>query len=468
LLFALPFAVYIIATRRHDLPKVAKIAGLVALGALPGIVVALAYNYATAGNLTEFPTTVQSAGYSKFGWGVRSIAPDTPPLDFHIGEAFESMGTNLWALPTWLFGTYLTLGFAVFGAVKLWRRQRATCALLLGLTFIWPVGYLAWWASSLTTNGALNGLGPHYYLPMLAPLAILAAHGIGELAEHRRAVLVGVLGLAVILTGIALVPKIDEKHIIEDSSREYSGQVTRGLRQRNGQPALVIEERRPRATYIMEPFPYLANPPDLETSVLYARDRGARNVDLLDRTRGRRVYRLVRQLEPGHPINRLPVVVKPQSVIRGPQLSLHTTIINTAGERTVTAYARFGQKAERRVLDTSSKKGEQYDVTWTVSPAGFVYSGPPARRIPARKVKKADSRGSLIVGATFAKSLAVRDPSAVERRYYARVKRESRTEVEVLTADEEWTRFGAPIHAWLPISVGSALEVDITPTTTAP
>ena len=38
----------------------------------------------------------------------------------------------------------------------------------------------------------------------------------------------------------------------------------------------------------MEPYPFLANPPDLDAPVLYARDRGARNVDLLDRTPDRR------------------------------------------------------------------------------------------------------------------------------------------------------------------------------------
>jgi hypothetical protein len=80
------------------------------------------------------------------------------------------------------------------------------------------------------------------------------------------------------------------------------------------------------------------------------------------------------------------------------------------------------------------------------------------------KVRKSDARGQLIVGATFAKRLAVKDPGAVERRYYARVKRGAGDRVQLLTADEEWTRFGAPIHAWLPIGVGASLQVSITKT----
>ena len=459
-LFAVPFAVYIVATRRHDLPQVTKIAGWVALGVMPGLAVTFAYNLASTGKLTQFPTSAQSAGYSAFGWGTRSIAPDTPPLDFSVVEAFQSMGTNLWAVPTWIFGTYLTCGLAVFGALRLWRTNRAICGLMLGLIAVFPIGYLAWWASSLTTNGALTGLGPHYYLPILVPLAILASHGIAELAAQRRGVLIGALVAGIVLTAIALPPKINEKHKVEDASRTYAQQVNRGLRQRAGKAALVIQERR-HASYIMEPYPFLANPPDLKTPVLYARDRGALDIDLLDRTPSRRAFRLVRQVQPGGDIEQVPVVVKPQSVLRAPNLPIHTTIVNVSGERTVTTYARLGTTVQRRLIDTHSTKNERYDVTWTAGPRGFSYSGPPARRVARVKLRGTDVPGVLTIGATFARSPAVKDPGAVERRYYYRIKRGPERRIELLTADEEWTRFGAPIHAWLPIAVDASLQVKL-------
>jgi hypothetical protein len=462
-LFAIPFAIYIVATRRHDFAQVAKIAGWVALGVLPFLAITLGYNLASTGKLTQFPVSVQSGGFSTFGWGTRSIAPDTPILNFSVSEAFESMGTNLWAIPTWIFGTYFTCGLAIFGAVTLWRTNRAICGLLLGLIAIFPIAYLAWWASSLTTSGALTGLGPHYYLPVLVPLAILAAHGLGELAAQRRKVLIGALAIGVVLTAIALPPKINEKHTVEDASRTYVQQVKDGLRQRDGKPALVIQERR-KTSYIMEPYPFLANPPDLKSSVLYARDRGALDIELLDRHPDRSAYRLVRQVRPGGNIEQVPVVVKPQSAVQAPSLQVHTTIVNLGGQRTVTAYARFGGKVQRRLLGTHSTKNERFEVTWTAGPHGLEYTGPPARRVRAVKVKKSDARGQLIVGATFAKRLAAKDPGAVERRYYARVKRGADDQVQLLTADEEWTRFGAPIHAWLPIAVDASLQVRITKT----
>ena len=167
-------------------------------------------------------------------------------------------------------------------------------------------------------------------------------------------------------------------------------------------------------------------------------------------------------MRPGGNIEQVPVVVKPQSALRAPALQVHTTIINLAGQRTVTAYARFGKTVQRRLLGTHATKNERFEVTWTAGPRGLTYSGPPARRIRALKLKHSDARGRLIVGATFAKSVAVKDPAAVERRYYARVARATDTRVELLTADEEWTRFGAPIHAWLPIAVDASLQVRIT------
>ena len=230
--------------------------GWVALGVVPALAVTFAYNLATSGSLTKFPVSTQSGGYSTFGWGVRSIAPDTPPLNFNVGEAFSSMGTNLWALPTWIFGTYLTCGPAIYGAVKLWRTHRRDLRAADRTRRSVPgrvprlVGQLAddqrpCSDSARTTTSRCS-----------SPVSVLAARA-RRACRVRRNVLVGALVIGVVLTGIALPAKIDEKRTVEDASRAYDGQVQRGLRQRDGKPALVIQERR-GASYIMEPYPFLA------------------------------------------------------------------------------------------------------------------------------------------------------------------------------------------------------------------
>ncbi|MGZ6973751.1 MAG: hypothetical protein ACXVKQ_07440, partial [Acidimicrobiia bacterium] len=87
----------------------------------------------------------------------------------------------------------------------------------------------------------------------------------------------------------------------------------------------------------------------------------------------------------------------------------------------------------------------------------LTYSGPVAStlRRPARR-----DQGVLVIGATFGPVPKTRDPDAAERRYYARTSTVHGThEVQMLTADEPWTRFGAPVHAWLPIAVDASLRV---------
>jgi hypothetical protein len=205
----------------------------------------------------------------------------------------------------------------------------------------------------------------------------------------------------------------------------------------------------------MHPNPFLANPPDLDADVLYAVDRGPRNVDLLEQMPDRQAYRLVRELQPGQDISHWPVVVKPQSVVRGPAVEFRTTIVNRSGAPTVTTYARWGAHEYRRVLDRASRKDEEYEVAWTLSPDGVTFTGPDASASRTQIRRRA---GTFTVGATFAARAHVARADSSERRYTARTRVGS---TEVLTADEQWTYFAPPIRAWLPVAVTGTLDVSL-------
>ena len=95
-----------------------------------------------------------------------------------------------------MFGGVLLLVAAVFGAVVLPRNaERLT---LIGLTFVFPAGYFFWWATKLSGSTALNGLGPHYYLPSFIPIAALAAYGLTRLLDRRQPLLVVLAVLALV------------------------------------------------------------------------------------------------------------------------------------------------------------------------------------------------------------------------------------------------------------------------------
>ncbi len=109
--------------------------------------------------------------------------------------------------------------------------------------------------------------------------------------------------------------------------------------------ALVIQERRKEA-YVMEPYPFIANPPDLESDVLYAIDRGARGID---RRRGQ-----------------------------------------TGESRRTRASGAGRSVASSRPTD----EGPSFELTWTLGPDGLEYEGPPARSMPPIPVHNAARRRS--------------------------------------------------------------------------
>jgi len=457
-LYGLPILLYAFLAHRQRLKELVGSAALVALGAIPGLFLTAAFNNAVTGTPFRFAMTVQSGGYTSIGWGVRSSAPDTPPLDFTFPWALDSIRANLWALPGWLLGSWVLVGLAAFGAVRIWRADRARFWLLISMTFAFPLGYVVWWASALSTGGARHGIGPHYYVPIMVPLAILAAKGIVEIRWRRTLTLIALGVLAVALTAYSLPPKLDDKRFVNVAAREYVSDVERGLLARGTHPALVIQERG--VDYVMNEHATLSNPPDLRSDVLYALDRGARNADLITEYRDRRVYRIVKELPPNMELTRLPARVKPVAVVSGPAVTLRTTVTNTNGNPVVIAYLCRGSRIHRYVLDTASTAGRSYDVTWTLLPDTTRFEGPYTGITSRLKPMQHGACGKerpdrLTVGASFGSSEQARDPDRSEARYYARVQG---GQVQVLTAPENWLRFGRN-HAWLPADVAGNLDV---------
>jgi len=472
-LWCLPVAGFAVLVRRHAPLRLLAPAGWFVLGAVPFLGLALAYNAALTGSITTFATTAQSQGTAVLGWGVRSIAPDTPLLDYTPATALAALRDNLAAMPTWLLGSYLALAAVAYGAFRLWHRHRARLALLVAMTVVFPLAYVAWFTTALTVGGATDGIGPHYYLPMVVPLGVLAAHGTAEGWDRLRAprvrarALLAVAGVgALVLTVVAVVPKLDSKRAFADGGREDVRVVDRARDHHPG-PDLFIQERR-WSPYVMEPYPYFANDPDLGNDVLYALDRGAAGIDLLDRYPDRRAYRLVRRLESGDPLRRLPLVAVPQAVVRGGTVVFRTHITNGTAAHRVTAYLRWGSRRAAYLLDGQSARGRTYDVTWTISPQGIRYAGPsavpatyprgtppdPIRALPGTTPPPPEQ---LVVGVGLGRSRN-------ELHYYGRVSSAGAPpSVEVLTAPAPWSYLPAPFDAWLPIDVRETLRVDVQP-----
>ncbi len=470
ILVSIPLGLFVLSSRmpRREFMRLARWAFF---GIVPLLALALVYNAIIDGSLLRFPTTVQSGGWSRFGWGVRALAPDMPRLNYSFFGALKALGRNSAATPTWIVGSYLSLGIAGLGGLVVFRRAPRLFMFLVAMTLVFPLGYLAWWASSLTSAGAFTGLGPHYYLPATVPLSLLVAVGFRDLATRTRPVLVvAMLLLLVVVTGFFVRPKLDEQRYVSEVSRKYSSAVFNATARQRGR-LIVINERAPYP-YVMLKNGLLANRPRLDSRVLFAIDRGAKNIDLLRSRPSRRAFRVVRTLTSGAPLSSIHPALIPQHARTAPQISLATTIVNTDGSNVVTAYARFAHIRRAFVLDRSSTKGDRYRVTWIFRPGYLHLSvdrqrprrvhyplvGPTADD-PAPRSGAAPRIG-LVVGAAFGTRTSSRDPNRAELRYYARTNHQA---VELLTGAEFWTRLGPPYQAWLPITVDRSIRVHIKP-----
>ncbi|MEM7143390.1 MAG: hypothetical protein AAF548_20415, partial [Actinomycetota bacterium] len=155
-----------------------------ALGAAPAVLLTLSYNRYVTGDPFLFPLPASSPE-NRFGFGLREILPGEPAVDYSFDTATDALFDNVSAIPTWTaFG-----GLAVVAAVVtlLDRSVGRRVRLMLGAGIVaFPAAYLFWWATALSAPGARNGLGPHYYLPAVALLTVVAARGVVTLVERAR------------------------------------------------------------------------------------------------------------------------------------------------------------------------------------------------------------------------------------------------------------------------------------------
>ncbi len=149
------------------------------------------------------------------GFGPRRALPTDPILDYTPERGLEALGRNLLLVLAWSGGGLVSAFFAVR---SLARRQPGR-RFIISLLVIWPLGYLLFWGSYLTSflwDGALV-FGPYYYLPMVAMLTIPAAVGLADLFERQRSLgLVAVAGM-VILNAAILGPALAEHHDRSDN-----------------------------------------------------------------------------------------------------------------------------------------------------------------------------------------------------------------------------------------------------------
>ncbi len=433
--------------------------GWLVAGAVPVVAGILITNRLATGTPFVFPVTAQSGGAAQVGWGPRGIFRGELTVDYTVREAVRALRHNVSALPTWLFGSYLAVPLAAYGAWRLQRQDRSATVLLLAFAVITPIGYLGWFASVLTVPGAYTGIGPHYYLPSVVPLAVLAALGGRDLWDRRPPLAAVGVGVAALVTVAFVMPKVERRLQEAHYDEHVVNTVDRAVDARGDRSALVVLPPVPGTDGIMRYLDEFSNRPDLSGPVVYALDRGPGLFDLLDEQPERVPFRVTRELRPGSDLAMPDPVVQPIVVVAGSVVEVRTTITSTTGDPIVAATIEGDGQVVTVELDDQAEFGRQYDLTWRLHADGVVEVVVDGEtRVVDLKLPTAGEVGIGMATSDDPSFLTAADPSRGTHTFPYR-RQERAGSIEVSTATAEAVHFGGPDGGTLPIDVSDRLSL---------
>ncbi len=443
-LWAVPFGVYLIATHRRRWRELLPIIGWTAVGFAPLFAITVGYNIAVTGKPLLFPITAAEP-LNKFGFGLRRLAPTAKAINYQPSKAFDAALHNFDALPGWVLGSWAGIALALGGLVL--RRRAATTWLLLGIAVVFPLGYLYYWGLVLMADGA-QGIGPQYYIPMLAPLTILGATALVWIWDQRKLVAAGVAVVALVISVPILTHKIGDNRNFTKSYQQWK----RPLDAAHLQRALVFVPHA-KDPFLLTDLSFAMNRPDLGGPVLYAVDLDGQNVTMAAAHPERTPYLLGQELQPGTDLFHPTVKLQRLSLERGRAFLVHERITNPGRDKVVVAYIDAGRGIESQVLDAASSKGKTYSFDWVVNA--------DASAANRGTVTPADGLGTVAVGVAFGANGHV-DARADrwERRLPARTGARG---VELLTPGVPYRRLVFPkVTVWAKADVDHVLRTKIT------
>jgi hypothetical protein len=438
-----------VSGQRGVASAVARVAVLVGIGLVPSILVTLWFNWQATGSPWDFPN-VTADPLNTFGFGARSLIVGQPVLDYNVHHALRALGTNVGAVPSWLFGGPVLIALALVGLVTVRRLPETVLLVVLSVAF--PLAYFFWWATMLSATGAVNGVGPHYYLPSFIPVVILGAAGFTILVEHRGWLLTA-LALVVLVgvTAYAIPDKASDKLSVTHLYQHVQRAVPTGLHH-----ALVFVHGPVDSSYILSNYPFLQTDPSLHGSVLYPADRGVLNAALIGEMSGRQAFLLRNQYEPGDRLLHPTAGLTPLDVVRGTALtvSIRPAALPAGHDVQSRAYLTVAGTTVFQPL-VLEPDGRAAPARWTLVPTGSARSGPTVVPVPLT------GAGTIVVGIETSTSPLYAVPEKTESRLPYRANPSGLTTV---APGVGWVLAQFPTRsAWLASDVSRRITVRVVP-----
>jgi hypothetical protein len=273
LLLAIPFGIDLLLRLRRERPATLRFGALMALGLAPPLALFVGWSWVMTGTPTGntmelwWPT-------DKLGFGSDKGLFGHTPLNglYNSLRNLNELSRHAYGWPA-LF-TFL-FAFVPFATGRATRSD----LLWLGSWFCLMLGYFFWWADGVM-------YGPRFYLEAMGFLALLTARGVLLLGPIVGPILLGAL---LIVNATFYLPL----HLPGLRGYNFVSRVSQQAVERAGvSNAVVFVDAGPVNEWWNYGMVFSANTPRLDTDVIYARDLGARNRELMDLYPNRNFYRL--------------------------------------------------------------------------------------------------------------------------------------------------------------------------------
>lgn len=393
-----PFIIYLLYRATKDITSVQDIASfkkltIMVVSFIPIFLLVLLYNNTLTGDPLLFPFNKYEK-LDTIGFGLKRVSPYSPVYNFDINSAIDATNVFLFQLLfNWTAAGLIFIMLVILVAIRRIKLSTYEKLLLASFAFIISGNFIFWGPfQMLNWENSIDMFGPMYYFNALIPISILSGRSIDRFTIIRAKPVI--LLLIIALNMWLLYPKLDLNYkYTEKNEKIFSSIAEAG-------PNSLIFLPTIYGPYIQHPFGFLLNDPYFNGSVIYSKDMGSRNIQLMKKYEGRNYYtyqlsgRYTESYEDSIGGNLVKL-----DLIEGKYIRMNVSIINPTDEKYVIAYAWNGGESNVYLLDDNSEKHMSYNVTWNIAMDGISLEG-EYMESEGQKVKLSNN-DPLIIGSAF-------------------------------------------------------------------
>lgn len=422
--------------------------------------IALLYNYILTGDPLLFPFN-RYEPLDTLGFGLKRMSLYSP---VYLFTPELSIGATKIFLTQLLFNwTSAGIFFIGFILIKIFRKRlfklsiyeilflMLFASIILGNLMFWGLFHFSRWIE------ALQIYGPTYYFNLLLPISVISGRLIGYISEsikYDSRIIKSFMLLFIVSANIfLLIPKIDINYkYTEKNEKLYDPIVNSGISNS------LIFIPTIYGPYLQHPFGFLVNDPSFNGSIVYAKDLGNRNIQLMKKYKDRNYYMFDYDgiYTESYDDNLTSRLIKLE-LLENKDIKINGTIKNPTDSKFVITYVWNNGNTNYYILDNDSKRYKSYNFTWHLTPNGITFEGSYVQNVSVHNLSKLVDDGPLIIGSAFSdSSFFSASKEAYEYRYMFNVDNES---IVLSLPPEGWKNKVYPESDWIKTNITGILSV---------